>query len=319
MAKAIVASVFNATRGTDMRFQVFSLNRFLFKILSVFGLVFLSTAFGWAGQGGWRVLSDLPTQDSDIKVKRPVFAAVDPQRHRYYITDADQALLIAFDENGAVLGTLNPENAFQRPVSMAFGKPGRLWVSDRARNELLYLDLEKKSVRAFSVTYADKSPIVPGRIAVLPDRGLFVLDRMRGQVVQLDDNMQVVCSFQGESSEHGIIDFVVKENDLWALQLGQPKLLQFDLSGKLKQTLLLNGELDFPYAMDMDGGGLFYILDRHAGNIAVFNQRGQLSFKFMTPGRRPGQLHYPADLCFDWSGRLFVVNEGNGRVEVLGR
>jgi len=319
VVKVIVASVFNATKGTDMIIINIFPKRIMLNILVVICFLSLLGSFGWAAQGGWSVLFELPNQDSEVKVKRPLFAAVDFQRHRYYLTDADQALLIAFDENGSTLGALNPEGSFQKPLAMALGRPGRIWVSDRARNELLYLDLEKKTVRAFTVNYPDNSLIVPDKIAISQQGDLFVLDRMRGQIVQLDDNMKVVRTFHGSSTGHGIIDFVIRDDCLWALQSVEAVLLKFDLSGALKETKGLNGELAFPYALDIDSAGFFYVLDRHAGDIAVFDPNGNFSFRFLSPGRRPGQLHYPVDLCFDWAGRLLVVNEGNGRVEVLGR
>jgi hypothetical protein len=37
----------------------------------------------------------------------------------------------------------------------------------------------------------------------------------------------------------------------------------------------------------------------------------------MGPGRAREQLYYPVELKFDPWGRLFVVEEGNGRIQVF--
>ena len=51
----------------------------------------------------------------------------------------------------------------------------------------------------------------------------------------------------------------------------------------------------------------------------VCDRHGRLRYRFFTRGRYPGHLRYPADLLFDWEGRLCVADEGNGRVEIMSR
>lgn len=89
--------------------------------------------------------------------------------------------------------------------------------------------------------------------------------------------------------------------------------------GKLVRQVPLTGEMEFPVAFDIDATGHFYLLDRHAGKVLVFDSRGDLSYDLLLKGKRQGRLWYPSDLMFDWQGRLCVVNEGNGRVDIYSR
>ena len=103
---------------------------------------------------------------------------------------------------------------------------------------------------------------------------------------------------------------------MWALEQKEEAVYVFALSGKLEKTVqLVNADMEFPRSLALDDSGFFYILDRHKGEISVFDASGKFKYSFLTQGQARGQLYYPVEIKFDPWGRICVVEEGNGRVQ----
>jgi streptogramin lyase len=296
------------------------------KHKSVFlGLSSVFATFFWivavfAGTGPWRFVMQLPAPDAKTKIERPFFSATDSERRRYYVVDSENSRLVSFDREGKFLAAFNAGGRLKKPVAMARDVRGNIWVVERSVNQLLYVSFKEKKVRNFTLTYPDGGIIFADRPAVDLQGRLFLLDRLRGAVLQLDDNLQVVKTLAGNAPGFtGFGDYKIKSDGLWALDGLARKVYHFDAGGVLTKVVQLSPGLQFPVALEIDPAGQFYILDRHAGTIAVYDREGKFKFDFLTKGKRRGQLWYAGQLLFDWEGRLCVVNEGNGRVDIYGR
>lgn len=272
----------------------------------------------WAAAGPWTFLMQLPGKDARLSIDRPIAMAVDDESQRYYLVDAVGGTLVSFDRNGKHLASFNAGGQLQQPVAMAKGLRGTLWVVERSTNQLLYVNPGEQQVRRFDLTYADGGMIFPARVAV-DDRGrVLVLDRMRGTVVRLDDNLKVEKVLAAGPGNKGFVDFKVKGTEVWALDGLAGKIYRFAGDGAAS-VLSFAHSFEFPVSFEIDETGQFYILDRHAGTVAVFGARGDFRYDFLGPGQRRGKLYYPAQILFDWEGRLCVVDEGNNRIDVFSR
>jgi hypothetical protein len=193
-------------------------------------------------------------------------------------------------------------------------------VVNRAGNQLFYIDPRGRDARRFSPVDTVGRPVLAGRIELGPGNELYLLDRLQGHILQLDDNLQVVRTFQGPSGGRGFTDFKLRQGGLWALDGLAGTVHVFSLAGRVERTIVLEkNRLQFPVSLEVDGGGRLYLLDRHAGRIGVFDPQGRFQYAFLRRGKGRGELWYPAQIRFDWQGRLCVVDEGNGKVEVYGR
>ncbi len=286
-------------------------------LITLLGLLLVAQPL-WADAGPWKFLMQLPAKGTDLKIDRPIAIAVDDESQRYYVVDAVGGSLASFDRDGTHLAAFNAGGELKQPVAMAKGLRGTLWVIERSSNQVLYINPSEKQVRSFSLVYPDGSMIFPARLVVDVQGRLLVLDRMRGAVVRLDDNMHVEKSFVGGVGSKGFVDFKIKKDGLWALDGLAGKVYHFNGDGA-PSIVDLESRLEFPVSFDVDEAGQLYLLDRHAGTVAVFGPRGDFRFDFLGRGKRHGQLWYPSQLLFDWEGRLCVVNEGNNRVDIFGR
>lgn len=77
----------------------------------------------------------------------------------------------------------------------------------------------------------------------------------------------------------------------------------------------LDKELDFPTAIAVDDDGRLFVLDEHGGGIVILGRDGSFRGRQSAMGWKDGLLRYPADVCLDGRGSLFVAERGNSRVQ----
>jgi DNA-binding beta-propeller fold protein YncE len=271
-----------------------------------------------AASGSWTSLRQLPQKNAGVRLEQPVAIAIDAAVKRYYVVDAANGQLVSFDQDGKFLSAFTAGDQLKKPVAMARTSTGILWVIERSSNELFYINPKQKEILRFAPKYADGSRVFMSRLALDANDQLYVLDRMKGQIIRLDDNLNIVQTLGGSADFSGFVDFKLRANSLWGLDALSAQVVELDLTGEVKKLIKLNG-LQFPIALEVDRSRQLYLLDRHAGTVVVYRDDGTQKFTFLGNGKRPGQLWSGIDLLFDWEERLCVVDEGNGRVEVLTR
>jgi len=284
-------------------------------------LVFLLGMFvsGADGAETWKAVRKMTGLLDGSRLEQPLEMTVDPVSHRYFVADAANGILMSFDEQGNRLAAFNAGGQIRKPVDLILVDPNRLWVADRTLNQLLYIDVGEKKVRTFSLQRPDGKPIVVDRIGLDGKGGLLVLDRLSGNILGLDDNLAVIREFSGGKTSQGFCDFKIKRGELWALDGLAHTVYRFSSTGELLNAIPLSGELQFPVGLEIDEFGQLYILDRHAGDVRIFDQQGRFKSVFSGKGKREGQLWYPSALAFDWAQRLCVVDEGNARIQIYSR
>ncbi|MCK5517407.1 MAG: hypothetical protein KAI39_11075 [Desulfobulbaceae bacterium] len=282
-------------------------------------IVFMLCTTASAQPTPWKLVMQFPELGGDVKAVTPVSLGLDMVNKRYYLVDADQGKIISFDEAGKYVASFNGGGQLQTPVAVARNSTGKLWVIERAKNQLLYIDIRKKLIRDFSLQNEEDHLIVPGRIALDKKDQLYLLDLMSGSVLLLDDDLKIARRYTAPPGSAGFCDFKIKADGVFALDCLDKKVYGFAMNGDLRETIPLPSDLMFPSALEVEGANRIYILDRHVGKISVFDRQGQFKFDFLTKGNNSGQVSYGAYLQLDWENRLCVVEEGNGRVEVFGR
>ena len=292
------------------------LKHFLFIIIT--GLLSLALGVPALAAGPWKFAQQLPARDAGIDLEHPMAITIDEQTRRYYVVDAGRSQLVSFNQDGSFHAAFNAGGRLDRPIAMARSSKGILWVVNRGTNELLHINVARQKVNGYSISYPDGTPTFPTGIAVDTQDRLFILDGMRGAVLQMDDNLEISRQFAGKKGFQGFNDFVLKSDGLWALEPSARKVYHFSMDGALVKMIQLSG-LEFPVALELDAGGQIYVLDRRTGVVTTFGRDGAKRFDFLGKGKRHGQIWNGTDLLFDWSGRLCVADEGSGQVEILTR
>lgn len=297
--------------------------RHLIKLLPVLlaGLSILTAGpvpVAAAGSGPWQPALRIESREKDFHLT-PFRLAQDRQRQRLYVVDPRAGMIFAYDNEGKEVGSFNADGALEEPVAMARGRNNTIWVSERASNQLFHISLKSKQVERYQVRHRDGHLVVADRLMLDHENHIYILDRNGGRILKYDLELNLNGEFR-DNDRTGFCDFRLSNNELWALNPIRQRLVVFSPSGRrLREISLDKLNLRFPVAFALSPAGNLYILDRPAGRIVVCDRDGRLRYRFFTPGRYPGHLRYPADLLFDWQGRLCIADEGNGRVEILSR
>ena len=169
---------------------------------------------------------------------------------------------------------------------------------------------------------SDVALIRPHGVAVEAGRRVYVTDQER----------QAVIVFDLKSAETTVIDRIGKTflvsplgvavcGELVAVSDSALKtvyLLQPD--GKLVRALSRPGGFRRPTGLACDPEGeRLYVVDTLANEVCVFEvATGRLVRRFGSPGTGAGEFHYPTHVALDRSGRTYVTDSLNFRVQVFG-
>jgi len=240
---------------------------------------------------------------------------IDPVLGRYYVVDSGNNRILTFDRAGEFHRGFDAADQLRVPFDLV-REAGILWIVEKGKNSLTKIDLEAKKIYPKTLS-ADGKLLYPDRLEIEKNI-LYTLDKASGSVFALDKNLNISSRFTCGKCDLGFVDFKIRNGSLWALEQGSKTIYRFAMNGSLQETIQLDGSsVDFPRSIEVDDIGFFYILDRHQGSIAVFDGRGGFRYSFLEPGQARGQLYYPIELKFDPWGRLCVVDEGNGRVQIF--
>ena len=269
------------------------------------------------GLTAWKLEFSLEAPEQENPMKHPSALYIDHDSARYYIADSGNNRLLSFDKDGLFLHSFTAGGELDLPFDMIKDRKGLLYILEKGKNSLTRINLKNRDV--LPQTFSDKGRVVaPHRLAQLNELFL-VLNKNDGQILALDEGLNIIKKFSCSDCQQGFVDFVVHQGDIWALSQSDLSIYRFSGQGALKKKINLNQRMQFPVSLEVDDDGRIYVLDRHAACIAVFTSNGRYVHSFLSSGHTPGKLYYPIEIRFDPWGRLCVVDEGNGRVGVFSK
>lgn len=285
-------------------------------------IIFLAAVFAILpavaqAESPWQWQMSLRIETPGDSMYMPSAIAFDPASERYYVIDTGKNRLVSFARDGVMLKAFSADDKLLAPFDMVRLDNGQLWVVEKGRNSLTLIDVGAKKVEPHKLKDGGHQ-IFPDRIAYGGGK-LYLLDRASGQVLRLNADLGVEQRFDCADCLDGFADFVLVGDSLWALETRGKKLYRFNPDGTIAETIQLQGKVDFPVSLAVGPDQSFYILDRHQNSVIVFSRNGKFQYSFLEFGQGPGQLYFPRQIRFDPWGRLCVVDEGNGRVEIFSR
>ncbi|WP_158508716.1 Vgb family protein [Thermosulfidibacter takaii] len=265
----------------------------------------------------WKWVMSMGKDSSGVHLRNPTDLYYDRRVKRFYVVDSGNNRLISFDHRGQYLSQFNAGGQLKGPFSMVKDEKGNIWVVEKEVNSLTYIDLKKKTVERHVLHLPNGAVVFPDRLGLDSQGNLYLLDRASGKILVLDKELRVL-RYYASSDGGSFCDFKIKGDGVWALEPLHRKVYHFSLDGRLLDKIELKYELSLPISLEV-AAGFIYILDRSAGEIRVFDTEGRFKYAFLEKGESRGKIYYPFKLLFDDAGRLCVVEEGNGRVEVFKR
>lgn len=276
-------------------------------------LLTLSTA-ATARAASWQWLLSLRVDKTGDSMYMPSAVAFDPEEQRYYVIDTGRDRLVSFDRDGKLLRVFTADGKLKAPFDMVRIDSGHLWVVEKGRNSLTYIDIKAKKVTTNTLRDGDRL-VFPDRLAYAGGK-LYVLDRSSGQVLRLNADLTVDQRYGCPDCSAGLYDFVIDQDSIVGLEPRDKKIYRFNADGTVAKTIDLGTDIDFPVSLAVGAGGYIFVLDRHQDCVFTYDDQGRFRYRFLGIGQATGKVYFPRQLRFDPWGRLCVVDEGNGRVEV---
>ena len=268
-------------------------------------------------QSPWKWEMSLKMEKTGDSMYMPSAVGFDPVTERYYVVDTGRNRLVSFGRDGKLIRAFTADDKLKAPFDLVRLDSGQLWVVEKGRNSLTLIDIAAKKVEPRIIKDGNHQ-IFPDRIDYF-EKKLYVLDRSSGQVLRLDDKLAVEQRFGCSTCSAGLTDFVIAEGKVVGLEPRERKVYRFNSDGSVASEFSLGKEIDFAVSLAVESSGFIYVLDRHQNTVHAFDEEGNFRYRFLSGGHSAGKVYFPRQLRFDPWGRLCVVDEGNGRVEIFSR
>ena len=115
------------------------------------------------------------------------------------------------------------------------------------------------------------------------------------------------------------------QDNVWITDVGGHTVKKFSHDGDLLMTLGTHGEsgadthhFNMPADVDFGPEGDIYIADGYVNTRVIkFNQEGKYLYQWGEPGNKDGQLNLPHGISVDSSGRVYVADRANSRMQIF--
>lgn len=210
----------------------------------------------------------------------PLGVAYCPLNDRVYVTDAVAANVYALRADGKKVTDWAPDVDFARPVGIAVGVDGKIYVVDTLKAQILVLDSTGAHISTLDSADSEYGPMNRPTVVSVDQSGrVFVVDSLGFRVLVFTERDGVIASI-----------------------------------GRLGDA---PGSLARPRGVAVDSEGHVYISDAAFDNIQIFDLTGNTLLFFGSAGSSPGFFSLPAGLTFDEDDRLYAVDAQNRRVQVF--
>lgn len=221
-----------------------------------------------------------------------------------------------------VFGKEKPAVFMARPVSIAAGADGRIFVGDHGLKKVLVLDFDKHEIRSL-LKEGEPQPFgFPNKIVVTKNGDIWAIDTQIRVMYHYDRNEIFLEKVKLEESAWPV-GFAIDEerNRLYVADVKLHQILVFDLAGQKLFTIgqrgIADGQFNSPTDLVRDGEGNLYVLDALNARVQVFDREGRFLRKFGERGTASGSFAVPKYLALSPAGHLYVTDSSLHKVVIF--
>ena len=234
-----------------------------------------------------------------------------------------------------VLATISPVKLGERvhcmeqlkhPYSVAISSQSQLFVTESGGDSIQKFRRRGEDVAAeiFAAFHQTKSPT---GMAVDGDGFCYIVNSSTHTLAKFNKHGELMAEVGGEGSERGEFyhpsGVAVVGERVYVCDRKNNRIKVYSRDLKLLEVFGTQGcgegELNWPYNIASDEGGLLYVADTDNHRIQVFDECRKFLHSFGSCGNEEGSLMRPTGVCVGKNGHLYVTEYSNHRVSVFAR
>jgi hypothetical protein len=281
------------------------------------------TAYSSGAELKFKYVTSIYSDDNNIPLKQPEGVACDG-KSLLLLADTGNARLLRYIFNDGFLEAeiveIKSPQLFY-PVKTEINSRGEIYILDRKQRRIVRLS-SGGEFQGYLNPAGLPSPavFVPRSFTIDKDDNIYILDILSERVLILDPGGKYLGQIKLPQKYGSFSDIAVDlkgtvllvdgvNGVIFSAAINSPAFSA--LTGSLKQYAR------FPASLTTDDRGRIYVVDRNGGSIIILGQDGAFVERQSGPGWKEGQLNYPAQICINTKGEIFVADTRNNRVQVF--
>lgn len=261
-------------------------------------------------------------------IAQPVAVAASPRGDLIFVAEgAGDRLIRVFDRNGDFLTAIElPRKPLEMraPDALTVGADNRLYVVDSFQHEVLIYTLDGEFVGTFLPDNDPDFDWVPVGLFMNEAGSLYVTDQTkhRHRVMVFDPSGNLTNMFGLSGIGEGMFLFptdilVDGSGQIFVADSNNSRIQVFGSNGEFLQVIH-GTDLSIPRSLILDGDGRLHVLDSLGHSIAAISlgDRPSIEYRYGVLGREAGEFYFPSDLARDETGRIYIADRYNNRVQV---
>ena len=274
-------------------------------------------AFG-AEEIRYKFAHSLYTDDKGVGMKRPEGIACSSDRLVIADTGNGRMLLYSIVDGEPKGGKEVQLTQVIYPIRLAMTSKGDLYILDERQRKVALVNAEGAFKQYLEITGLPlEGTVVPAAICLDSQDSLYVLDIAGGRVLVFDNEGKYQRQI-ALPKEYGFITDLTVDARGTVFLLDSVKALVYsnakDPAVFAAVTEKLKDYMKFPSNIAAGESGMLYITDQNGGGIVAVRPDGTAK-RLFSLGWKEGSLRYPAQICLDRGGDLFVADRENSRVQ----
>jgi sugar lactone lactonase YvrE len=298
-------------------------NKILFAMAGLLiAVLFFQLPFSEAAMK-FRYMASIYADDEGLGLKQPEGVAC----------SGESLLIVADTGNGRLLRYSMKEGAIEGgtveikvdqlsyPIKTEINSKGEIYILDRKQRSIVRCS-PAGEFRGYLQPVGLPSPTayVPRSFTVDRNDNIYILDILSERVLILDPAGRYVRQIKFPD-EYGFFSDVamgfkgtvllIDGVDGKVFSAGKNSASFSGLSSSLKEYVR------FPANLTTDDRGRIYLADRNGGSITILGQDGSFISRQSGMGWKEGSLNYPAQMCINNKGEIFIADTRNHRIQIF--
>ncbi len=242
-----------------------------------------------------------------------------------FVSDGANNRIVRFGPRGEFNKSI--EGGFNQPDGIFIDRSDKLWIADAGNHRIVCTDSDGKFLEKIDLPANKDKPAKPTDVLLTPDGSrMYVVDNDNHRILIRDAKAGTwtVMGSVGNALGQFQYPFMIaigEENYVYVTEAvgGRVQMLSPTdrWAGQMSRWGVELGQVYRPKGIATNAKGQVFVSDSTLRVVQVFSTRGVLDGILTDDLRQPLHFEHPMGMCFDASGKLYIVELKANRVAVL--